>query len=72
MITHQIAGCQGLCRTVYNGRPLDPRKVKYCISNGYQKCVNCMIWIKTNGKYCPCCKERLRIRSKVKDKPRVT
>ena len=71
MITHQIPGCQGICRSVCDSRPLDPRKAKQCIKDGYQKCTNCLIWIKVDDKYCPCCKERLRVRSKVKHKPRI-
>lgn len=48
--------CNGICKK-YKAKG-SPAQGRY--SSGQKRCQNCVIYIKWDGLFCPCCKIRLR------------
>lgn len=61
--------CTGRCAlldTTGGGRvaakPGGPRLSAY--ERGYKRCGNCLVFVRWDGRYCPCCGTMLRVRAR--------
>ena len=61
--------CKGVCQ--HHKPDWVSRTLRY--ANGQKRCISCEVYLKWDGKYCPCCGMCLRTRPKFsKNKQRCT
>lgn len=56
--------CKGLCERFESGRRVRARG--YVMGDGIVYCAECMVYFPYEGKRCPCCATKLRLRTKKK------